>query len=87
MSVWAGMAEREEAVCQHCKYQCWVEGEECQERRINKPRVTDSMDGFFVRLLILDDIKENQKDEYDNKPRTVRVSPTPERSFNCRKPR
>ena len=79
------MSEGEEAKCVHCKSQCWVEGGLCQE--INKTRVTDCMDGFFVRLLILDDIKENQKDESDSRSKPVRVSHTPERSFNLRPPR
>ena len=85
----SAMAEREEVVCRHCKEQCWVEGDACQEG-CNKKKVIDCLDGFFVRLLILDDIKENQKEESDSGPRATTRSvftPTPERSFHPRPPR
>ena len=64
----------EETVCIHCNSQCWVEGDDCQERMVNKTRVEDTMDGFFVRLLILDDIKENQKNRYSVKVPPVKSS-------------
>ena len=56
MDVW-----EDDTVCIHCNSQCWVEGDDCQDRRVNKTRVEDTMDGFFVRLLILDDIRESKK--------------------------
>ena len=64
----------EETVCIHCNSQCWVEGDDCKERMVNKTRVEDTMDGFFVRLLILDDIKENQKNRYSVKVPPVKSS-------------
>ena len=56
------MLEEEETVCVHCQIQCWVQGDNtgCSARS-KKFREKSCMEGFFVRLLLLDDIRENQK--------------------------
>ena len=76
------MAGKEVVVCIHCKEQCWLKGEQCQDNRsYNK---VDCMDGFFVRLLILDDIRENTKEGNDSEPVKWQSAPpeTYERPFH-----
>jgi len=86
MDVW-----EDETVCIHCNSQCWVEGDDCQDRRVNKARVEDTMnktrvedtmDGFFVRLLILDDIRESKKTGSAGNVTPVNNSDSPDRISN-----
>ena len=81
------MMGEDDTVCIHCNSQCWMEGDDCQERRVKKTRVSNTMDGFFVRLLILDDIKENQKTESAAKAPSIRSSHSPERISYSKPPR
>ena len=77
--------EGDEVVCRHCRDQCWVEGEHCQERKEHKNRtVNDCLDGFFVRLLILDDIKERKKNGFDKTPQTLIPPLAEEKSLSSR---
>ncbi len=57
----------EECVCQHCDLPCWLTEDPCVEaemrRRMEQEATVerDSLEAFFLRLLLLDNIKQEAK--------------------------
>jgi len=88
--------EEEEVVCQHCDSPCWLSEEPCAEeerrRRVGADPTTagerDSLEAFFLRLLLLDNIKQEAQEEASQQEVLPAASDTPElRQFRPRQPR
>ena len=83
------MENEEDTTCIHCKAQCWLENGEntCEKIRKASRKGCVGLEGFFLRLLILDDIKENQRNDKSSRSSIARGSPMPERDFTPRRER
>ena len=59
--------QEQENVCQHCDKPCWLEADPCEEQEMRRrgeqeaTRERDSLEAFFLRLLLLDNMKQEAK--------------------------
>merc|ERR1712013_364791 len=59
----------EEMVCQHCEEACWLKEDPCAMAEMKKRMEgeatveRDSLEAFFLRLLLLDNIKQEAQEE------------------------
>ena len=88
--------EEEEVVCQHCDSPCWLTEEPCAEeerrRRMGSDPTTagerDSLEAFFLRLLLLDNLKQEAVEEASQQEAAPATPDPPEhRQFRPRQAR